>query len=193
MKLNQWIQQALFFLLFFYLFVCFFHCFGLQIRHLRHKAMRNCKQAHVGSPRGVIPGCRTGDSSPRKSTTYDGGRALCTFISVKTLTGEHFHLGRKLWDVAEIGNRDVNSFLQIGHSSVIFYHVNGSCWPSRSCSNPLEAAASARTLPPSSQTSELQLHFVNKRVGWQHWQQKFRNILTILAKTNIYRWTYAAQ
>lgn len=48
-------------------FFFFFYFFGPLIRHLRHKTMRNCKQAHFGSPRGMIPGCWLGDSSPRKS------------------------------------------------------------------------------------------------------------------------------
>lgn len=84
-----------------FLFGCFFPLFGPLIRHLRHKTMRNCKQVHVGSPQGVIPGGRVGDSSPHKErcSTYDGGCTLCTFISVKTLHREHFHLGSKLWDV----------------------------------------------------------------------------------------------
>lgn len=57
--------------------VVVFYSFGPLIRHLRHETMRNCKQAHVGSPRGVIPGCRMGDSSPRKSA------------ALRTMVGAH--------------------------------------------------------------------------------------------------------
>lgn len=165
----------------FCLFLFFFPFFEPLRRHLRHKTMRNCKQAHVGWPRGVIAGCRIGDSSPRKSAalrTVEDAHCAPSSAS-KKLTREHLHLGSKTARLA------TEAFLQFGHSSVTYYHCHQ--WAL------LEAGPSTWTLPSSSQMVELQFHFVNSHMGRQHWRlaSKFKDAEPTLKPSET--WNCAAE